>query len=532
MNCILVSFLSLLSFSCSDKTDNVPVVDPNISFTLSSNGTSVSLNWSSSKSLPIDIWRSVNDGEFEKVALNINTPPYTDVISDAKDNDLIVYRVVPEGGYPHSYEAKRDQQSIRLMLLNDNQLMDKVQSATLKYFYDFAHPVCKMAVERSNNPNELDVVTTGGTGFGIMAVIAGAERQFITRQQAFGHIRAITDFLMTADRFHGAYAHWYFGSTGKVKPFSQKDNGGDLVETAFLMQGLLTAKAYFSSSNSAEEVKLANDIDKIWREVEWDFYTQGQKKLFWHWSKEFGFEMNMGISGWNEGLIVYVLAASSPTYSIDKETYINGYCNNGGIRNGKRYYGITLPLGNDSEMGGPLFFTHYSFLGLDPRNLRDQFCDNYFEQNRNHVLINRAYCIDNPKKHNGYSENFWGLTASDCPIASYLAHAPGGNDNGTVSPTAALSSMPYAPEECMMVLKYLYRDLGSRLFGPYGFYDAINLNLSLDKQVVKSYLAIDQGPIVVMMENYRSGLLWNNFMKNKDVLSGLSKLGFTSPYIK
>lgn len=533
MNYILVCILSLFSFSCDKNASDAPVVEEIPSFTLNASGTTVTLNWSSSNTASLDLWRSINNGEFEKIASGVKTTPYTDQIEKVQDNDLITYRITGQGGYPHSYEAKRDQQTVKLMLMTDDQLLDKVQSTTLKYFYDFAHPTCKLARERSNIPADLDVVTTGGTGFGIMALIAGAERQYITRQQAYEYIRTMTDFLTTADRFHGAYAHWYYGSTGKVKPFSPKDNGGDLVETAFLMQGLLTAKAYFNTPSSSDtEKKLAADIDQIWRGVEWNYYTQGQKKLFWHWSKEYGFEINMGISGWNEGLIVYVLAASSPTYPIDKETYTNGYCNNGGIKNGRSYYGITLPLGNDSEKGGPLFFTHYSFLGLDPRNLKDDFCDNYFEQNKNHVLINRAYCIENPKKHQGYSENFWGLTASDCPVVGYLAHAPGNNDNGTISPTAALSSIPYAPNECMQVLKYFYRELGSQLFGPYGFYDSINLGVSAEKQVYKSYLAIDQGPIVVMMENYRSNLLWNTFMRNEEILSGLRKLGFTSPHIK
>lgn len=251
--------------------------------------------------------------------------------------------------------------------------------------------------------------------------------------------------------------------------------------------------------------------------------------LKWHWSKNYGFEMNLDIRGWNEGLIAYVLAAASPTYPITKDVYVEGFTSNGGIKNGRTYYDIVLPLGSDGEKGGPLFFCHYSFLGLDPRGLKDHVCNDYFEQNKAHTLINRAYCIDNPKNHVGYSENFWGLTASDCPIAGYIAHAPGNNDNGTVTPTAALSSMPYAPEECMAVLKYLYRDLGDIAFGEYGFYDAINLGAN-DK-VVESYLAIDQGPIVAMIENYRSQLLWNLFMQNEDVQRGLKLLGFTSPYI-
>ena len=189
------------------------------------------------------------------------------------------------------------------------------------------------------------------------------------------------------------------------------------------------------------------------------------------------------------------------------------------MRNGKEYYGIKLPLGSDK--GGPLFFTHYSFLGLDPRGLSDAYAD-YWEQNVAHTRINHAYCKANPKKYAGYSDECWGLTASDI-LNSYTASSPT-NDKGTIAPTAALSSMPYTPEESMKALRYFYYVLGDRLFKEYGFRDAFNLSSSW---FASSYIAIDQGPIVVMIENYRTGLLWDNFMKNEDVQKGLARLGFT-----
>lgn len=513
--------MSVFLFACSEEEPATPV--GTVDFTVKADGSKVTLEWTADGKA-YDIWRAYDAVVFEKVAEGVKESPYVETL-DVADNTEVTYRMVETGGYPYSQEVKMKEQSVRIGLLSDDELLDVVQAATLKYFYDFAHPTTKMIRERNTSG---DVVTTGGTGFGIMALIAGAERNFITREQAYENIRSIVNFLQSVKRFHGAYAHWYNAATGKVNSFSQKDDGGDLIETAFLMQGLLTAKEYFGTG-SAEEKKLADDIEDIWEGVEWSYYTQGRNCLTWHWSKNYGFEMNLDIRGWNEGLIAYVLAAASPTYPITKDVYVEGYTSNGGIKNGRTYYNIVLPLGSDSEMGGPLFFCHYSFLGLDPRGLKDDVCENYFEQNKAHTLINRAYCIENPKKFTGYSENFWGLTASDCPIAGYLAHAPGNNDNGTVAPTAALSSMPYAPEECMAVLKYLYRDLGDIAFGEYGFYDA--LNLGTGEKVVKSYLAIDLGPIVVMIENYRSQLLWNLFMQNEDVQRGLKLLGFTSPYI-
>ena len=322
-------------------------------------------------------------------------------------------------------------------------------------------------------------------------------------------------------RFHGAYAHWYNGATGAVQPFSEKDDGGDLVETSLLFQGMLTAKEYFADG-SAEEAALAEDIDKLWREIEWTHYLK-DGKLMWHWSENYGFEMNLAITGWNEAMITYVLAGCSPTYPIDKSVYFNGFQNGGNMGGNAAYYGYQTLVGDG--MDDPLFFAHYSFLGLDPRGLKDEVCADYFQNNKNHTLIHRSYCIENPKGFVGYGADLWGLTASDCPVEGYMAHSPN-SDNGTISPTAALSSMPYTPEESMEVLEHLYRDLG--MMGEYGFYDAVNLSVETDKQIVKSFLAIDQGPIVVMIENYRSQLLWNLFMDNPDIRRGLPRLGFSS----
>ena len=502
--------------SCGGDEDK-PVPQPSgaVEFTATVEGSMVTLAWKSGSA--VDIWRSIGGADFTEIASDVKESPYVDNIESASDNDVVAYRIVTAGGGINNSDAMAKEQSFRVETLTDDELLDLVQRNTLKYFYDSAHS-SGMIRERDTSG---DVVTTGGTGFGVMALIAGAERGFISRADAYGQIRKITDFLMAAPRFHGAYAHWYNGRTRAVQPFSEKDDGGDLVETALLFQGMLTAKEYFEEG-SDDEKKLAGDIDNLWRGIEWTHY-QRNGSLTWHWSENYGFEMNLAITGWNEAMITYVLAASSPTYPIDKETYNNGFQRNGGINNGGTYYGYVLPLGDAN--GGPLFFAHYSFLGLDPRGLGDGLCSDYFEQNRNHTLINRAYCVANPGDYKGYGENFWGLTASDCPVAGYTAHSPS-NDNGTVSPTAAISSMPYTPEESMVVLKHLYRDLG--MMGEYGFYDAINLSVAPDKQIVKSFLAIDQGPIVVMIENYRSQLLWSLFMKNDDIRNGLQRLGFTS----
>jgi len=326
-------------------------------------------------------------------------------------------------------------------------------------------------------------------------------------------------FLETCDRYHGAWPHWLSGSTGKVIPFSPKDNGADLVETAFLVQGLITVREYLKDVY-AEEKALKERIDTLWQEVEWDWFTRGgEEVLYWHWSPDYEWEMNLPIRGYNETLIVYVLAAASPTHTIDSTVYHNGFARNGEIVNGSEYYGIKLPLGE--EFGGPLFFAHYSFLGLDPRNLRDRYAD-YWEQNVNHTLINRQYCIENPKHYKGYGADCWGLTASD-DQQFYSAHSPT-NDLGVITPTAAISSMPYTPEYSLNALRHFYYDYGENLWGEYGFHDAFNLT---ENWWADSYLAIDQGPTVVMIENYRSGLPWYLFMSAPEIMNGLQKLGFT-----
>lgn len=384
----------------------------------------------------------------------------------------------------------------------DEDLLTLVQERTFQYFWDYAHPDSGLARERMGSG---ETVTTGGSGFGIMAIPVGIERGFITRREGAGRLRTILTFLSEkAERFHGAFPHWLNGLTGKTIPFSDKDNGGDLVETGFLMEGLLTVAGYFDRE---EEADIRTSIDALWRAVEWDWYTRGgQQVLYWHWSPDKDWAMNMSIRGWNEALVSYVLAASSPTHPVGADVYHQGWARGGSMT---------------PTVNGPLFFAHYSFMGLDPRHLKDAYAS-YWEQNVAHARYNYDYCVRNPGRHAGYSASCWGLTASDYP-GGYIASAPS-NDQGTIAPTAAVASLPYTPEESMAAIRQFYYVYGDRLWGRYGFRDAF----CLDKAwFASSYIAIDQGPIVVMIENYRSGLLWDCFMKHPDVQRGLAALGFT-----
>lgn len=405
--------------------------------------------------------------------------------------------------------------------ISNDSLLSLVQKQTFKYFWEFGHPVSGLARERNSSG---DLVTSGGSGFGIMSIVAAINRGFITRQQGVDRLNTITDFLLNkAQRFKGAYPHWLNGVTGAVIPFSANDNGADLVETSFLAMGLMTARQYFDGG-SAAEVTIRDRINTIVDGIEWNWFRKtNENVLYWHWSPDKGWTMNLKIQGWNECLVTYVMAASSKNYSIPVEVFQNGFARNGAMRNGKTFYGYTLPLGEDN--GGPLFLSHYSFLGIDPNGLTDTYA-NYWTQNVSHTKINYEYCKQNPQGRYGYSDSSWGLTASDIP-GGYTASSPT-NDVGVIAPTAAISALPYAPQESMKAIRFFYYTLGDKLWKEYGFVDAFKLS---DPWFASSFLAIDQGPQIVMIENYRSKLLWQLFTSCPEVKAGMKKLGFSAPYL-
>jgi hypothetical protein len=424
----------------------------------------------------------------------------------------------------HKFDNNSElEEEVNSISFSDDELLDLVQKQSFSYFWEGAESNSGMARERIHldEPEvDKDIVTTGGSGFGLMVLLVGIERGYISRKEALLRFEKIVGFLEGADRFHGAWPHWINGKTGKVIPFSTDDDGGDLVETAFLIQGLLTVSEYFKDGNTSEK-ELVAKIDHLWRTVEWDWYTKnGENVLYWHWSPNYGWQKDFKVTGYNETLIMYVLAASSPTHAIDKEVYEKGWARNGDIVSTQNYYDLPLILDHHDELVGPLFWAHYSYLGLNPTGLIDQYAD-YWALNKNHVEIIYRYSLDNPENYKGYGQDVWGLTAS-YSVNGYAAHRPS-EDLGVISPTAALSSFPYTPEKSMRFLRYLYTKQDS-LIGKYGPYDAFSLE---HDWYLPRYLAIDQGPIPVMIENYRTQLLWKLFMKNKDVKGGLVKLGFS-----
>lgn len=409
---------------------------------------------------------------------------------------------------------------------SDNEFLDYIQKVHLNYMWEGAEKISGLAPERIHldgvyPENDQDVVTIGGSGFGVAGLLVGIERGFIPREAGVERLTKIVDYLTHADRFHGVWPHWLNGPSGKVKPFGTKDNGGDLVESCFMMQSLLCVRQYFRDGNEQEKA-LADKIDRLWKEMEFSWYQNGKDVIYWHWSPDYNWEMNFPLEGYNEALIVYILAASSPTYPVPASAYHNGWARGGNIKSESAPYGLPLELKHNGAeaQGGPLFWAQYSHIGLDPRNLSDRYA-NYWNVVRNHALTNYKYCVKNPKQFKGYGENCWGLTAS-YSTKGYAAHCPGQNDCGVITPTAALSSFPYTPEESMRALKYFYSK-GNKIWGKYGFYDAFS---ETDNWTLSRYLAIDQCTIAPMIENYRSGLLWKLFMSCPEIQQGLQNLGF------
>ena len=411
----------------------------------------------------------------------------------------------------------------QVSMLADEEIFNDVLHRSFRYFWDIAEENSGLSRERyhEDDPSlDAHVVSSGASGFGLMAIIIGIERAFITRKEGVERLQKMIDFLQNSDRFHGVWPHWLDGRTGKVIPFSPKDNGADLVETAYLAQGLLCVRQYLNTQEPMES-KLYSQIDDLWRSIEWDFFRgeNHENVLFWHWSPDYNWEMNFRIRGYNETLITYILAASSQEHGIDPEVYHEGWAESGKIKNMSSTRKLDLHHQGIDSLGGPLFWAHYSFLGLDPRQLKDTYAD-YWTHNVDHVLINREHCIKNPHNYRGYGPDSWGLTAS-YSINFYAAHSPS-NDLGVISPTASLASFPYTPEYSMQALRYFYQELGVKLLGDYGLYDAFSEQFDW---FPKRYLAIDQGPIVIMMDNYQNALCWNLFISCPELQFGLQMLG-------
>ncbi|HEY3973187.1 MAG TPA: glucoamylase family protein [Candidatus Sulfotelmatobacter sp.] len=476
---------------------------------------------------------------FEPIGIQVpGINRYTDFLG--KSGVTATYKVAASDGQ-YRQSALSNGASASTREFSDDELLSMLQEACFHYYWEGADPASGMTLE--NIPGDDRVVATGASGFGIAALVVGVDRGFITRAQGIERLAKIVGFLERAPRYHGAWSHFMDGSTGKTLPvFGMFDNGGDLVETSFLVEGLLVARRYFHGS-SATEQDLDRRITHLWETVEWDWFRGDPNRdfIYWHWSPEWAQHIHHPLVGFNEVMITYLLAMSSPTHGVPVEMYYSGWAgqsqeavaDRGGwpnpvpgdhYFNGHTYYGIKLDVGIGT--GGPLFFTHYSYLGFDPQRLHDRYTSSYFDNFRNMALINRAYSIANPKHFSGYGADAWGLTASDGPDG-YVPHAPDeADDDGTLTLTGALASFPYTPEPSMAALKHYYRDLGAELWDIYGPRDAFDPGRNWVSPI---YMGLNQAPIVVMIENYRTGLIWKSFMANPEIPEMLRKLEKLSP---
>jgi hypothetical protein len=421
--------------------------------------------------------------------------------------------------------------------MTDEELLTMVQETAFRYFWDGAEPESGLGLE--NIPGRRNMIATGASGFGMMGMIAGAERGFITRKEAVERFKKIVTFLDKADTFHGGYAHFIDGTTGKVEPFfGKRDNGADMVETSFLFQGLLTARQYFDKNNEDEKF-IRDTITKLWENIDWRWFkkTEDSKYLYWHWSPDQEWVINHKLIGWNETMITYLLAIASPTHGVSPDMYYSGWASQeqeaydyradwgqttdgANYYNGNTYYGVKLDVGVNT--GGPIFFTHFSFFGFDPRGLKDKYTSkDYFDNLRNIALISYRYSIENPNKRLGFGPGCWGLTASESPWGYGAAEAMAHHEYGTMSPAGAIASIVYLPEESMDALKNYYRNFGSFLWGEYGFRDAFNLDINWCSNI---YMGLSQGSIATMIENHRTGLIWKLFMKDPDIQKMKSKV--------
>lgn len=445
-----------------------------------------------------------------------------------------IYRVTALDLAGNESAPSRISTRARTRTFTDDELLTMVQEASFRYYWEAAHPEAGLAPEVL--PGDDNLLALGGSGFGVMAMLVAAERGFVPRKDVAQRMLKIVRFLARADRFHGVWPHFLDGDTGRAIPFFGKyDNGGDLVETAFMIQGLLAARQYFDGSNAVER-EIRDTATKLWREVEWSWYRQQPDSdvLYWHWSPDFGFHINHPLIGWNETMIVYLLAIASPTHGVPADLYHTGWAGTSkraiGYReswgrttagsrftNGNSFYGIELDVGVGN--GADLFFTHFSYMGFDPRGIRDRYT-NYFENNRAIARINHAYCVENPRGFVGYGANSWGLSAG---INSGGGRPLPRDDNGTINVMASLASMPYTPDESLAALRHFYRNLGAKIWGIYGFHDGFN---ETQNWFEEAYMALNQAPIAVMIENHRTGLVWKNFMANPEIRPALKAIGF------
>lgn len=394
-----------------------------------------------------------------------------------------------------------------------------IQAAGIRYFTAYAHPESGLAREWGRTRPNARVRRTcalGATGMGLLNIIVAVDRGILAREDACTLLLTQLRFLETADHYDGVSPHWLDGTTGKTVVFGGIP-GGDVVETAFLMQGLIAVREYFTGKN-VTEAEIRERADGLWRRVRWDRLVAPGHRLYWHWPIE-GRAHPMRITGSNEGHLAYLLAAASPTHPVPAAVYHEGWVGSHVVID-RTFHGVPLEVGRPH--GFPLFWTHYSYLGFDPRGITDHHVGDYFTHHRNVARIHWEYAQANPGGFESYGPLRWGLTASMGPDG-YRAWTPVREDTGTIAPTAALSSFPYTPEKSLAMLEDLYAERGHDLWGAFGFFDAFND--SRNWVATDAWIGIDVGPIAPMIENHRTGLCWRLFMQAPEIRDAVERLG-------
>ncbi len=484
----------------------------------------IDLRWEGQEPDLYEVWRSNSaDGRFKRIAVGHGLPLFSDFVG--RDGVVRYYRV---RAVRNSSETRDGRQygefsaTVRGESVAEEReaFLTGVQAAGIRYFTDYAHPVSGLGREwgRVNPPHHVRrVCALGASGMGLMNMVVGLERGLLPAAETRQLLLRILRFVQEkAERYDGALPHWLDGTTGKTIPFA-RIGGADIVETAFFMQGLLVVREYFAGTD-AVDTEIRTRADAVWRDVRWDRFVDKKNRLYWHWPIE-GRKRPLLITGSNEGHIAYLLAVASPTHPAPDAVYHDGWVGTHRVLN-KDYYGVRLEVGRPH--GFPLFWTHYSYMGLDPRGLRDKHVRDYFDHHRNAALVHWHHAKENPGGFEGYGPLRWGLTSSSGPDG-YGGWSPVHKDNGTIAPTAALSSMPYLPEQSLAMLEDLYAERGADLWGEFGFYDAFNDSRNWTAKGF--WIGIDVGPIAPMIENHRTGLCWKLFMQAPEIKAAVARLG-------
>ncbi len=504
------------------QEDQIPPAAPTNLVAMAGDGY-VTLDWDDNTEIDLRgyfVYRAQEQGgPYEQMNTSIlEESRYTDY---AVVNGQTYFYIVTAVDNSHNEGAGSDTVSATPTRLSDDDFLEMVQRAAFDYFWYETNPNTGVIQDRMTDPI---LGATGATGFGLTALCIAAERGWVTRQQAAERVLTTLDFFLNkAEKYHGMYGHFLNRDTGEIIPhLSHTDDGVDVVETAYLVAGALTCRKYFNGSDSTE-TQIRRLATQLYKDAEWDWMLQGNR-IIWHWSPNYGYS-SMPVSGYNEAMIVYLLAIGSPTHPVPARTYHDGWA--ASYKGPVTYYGIKLDV---ESWSSSLFTYQYTHCWVDFRNRKDAYTD-YFINSTNATLINRAYCIANPGGFVDYGENLWGLTACDgpgfSPFQGYAARGPFQFDDGTIAPTAAAGSMPFTPQYSLRTLRYMYDHYKSLLWGVYGFKDAFNLSAEPD-WVDEDYIGIDQGPIVIMIENYRTDLIWKLFMQNEEIISAMDSVGFIS----